>query len=115
MDPLSIAASCVALTGITAKIGTEITRFVVRYREFKDDLTGLSRLITELNLALSVLNDDLDPVQGECRVPSSFRPHLTPMLDNCQGILSELQSLFGRYTSRSITMGDVWERQGPES
>ncbi|KAK5652370.1 hypothetical protein OQA88_10562 [Cercophora sp. LCS_1] len=43
MDPLSIAASYAGLLGTALKLGTEITQFVIRHREFKDDLAAPAR------------------------------------------------------------------------
>jgi len=108
MDPLSIAGTCVALTGTATKLGTELTRFVMRCRESKDDLAGMARQISSLKMALELLSDDLKPEEGACRVPDSFRPQLNPMLDNCRDILTELGSILSAYTARPKSTGVKW-------
>ncbi|KAK1758769.1 hypothetical protein QBC47DRAFT_409613 [Echria macrotheca] len=101
MDPLSIASSCLAVAGAAVKVGTDITRFIIRCREAKDDLTALSRQTADLNLVLGLLKDDLAPEEGPCRVPPSFQPQLGPIIDNCNSILAEVDALLSKYQPRS--------------
>ena len=90
MDPLSIAAACLSIIGAIDKASTAITGFVRTFRKTRQDLTTISKQLTELAMILDLLREENDGAEADGRVPESLKRQILSVLSNCGAILDQL-------------------------
>ncbi|KAK0648352.1 hypothetical protein B0T16DRAFT_408072 [Cercophora newfieldiana] len=99
MDPLSITASCLAITAAVTKTATAITVFVRSYRDALQDLGAVSGQLTELRMILDQLREEGGDVENI--IPSSLNMQILSILGNCDNIMKQLDDVMLKYRGRS--------------
>jgi hypothetical protein len=91
MDPLSITAAAVSLTGAVGKTTVLIADFVRAMRSARKDLVSTSRHLGELSSTLDLLrNDDTEGL------PEAHRSQIRSILTSCESILGNLDTELGK-------------------
>jgi hypothetical protein len=110
MDPLSITASCLAITGSIVKVSMAIASFTITYRETFQDLTAITGQLTQLGMIIDRLKDDSDG--AEDIMPEALKAQIRSILDNCDDTIRQLSDVMQRYQGRTGKM--KWALYGKE-
>src|ERR1700750_1224706 len=107
MDPLSITAGCVALITAISTCTKCITSFAVSCRDARQDLASLSRELSDLDMTLNILKDDVD-ANASHPLPQSLRKRICGIMENCDKVLNELQALVKKYDGDGLEIKTRW-------
>lgn len=98
MDPLSIGASCIAVLSAAAQASKLVRDFLRKRRDARSDLGRLNREISDLELVLQSLRDvENEGYFSKAGVPSRMQDQLIALVDNCNRVLTEIQSILDEY------------------
>jgi hypothetical protein len=111
MDPISITAACVSLTGSIAKTSIAVTTFVRAVRSARSDLDAVSRELASLTTLLELIAEDAKDVKA---FPDTLRRHIAGILANCELVLLEIRRLIEKYYKHGITKSSQWALFGGE-
>ncbi|KAJ3563343.1 hypothetical protein NP233_g9000 [Leucocoprinus birnbaumii] len=111
MDPISITTSCLALISAVTGGARCITEFVVNCRDARRDLAAVSRELSELEMTLHILKNDTDGNKRN-QLPEKLCKPICDIMQNCLGVLSELQVLLKRYDGQGLDRAARWAISG---
>lgn len=92
-DPLSIAASCIAVMTAVGQTTRLVRDFVRTYRNARTDLVRLSQEISVLDLILQSLHDIVSDGTGIAGVPPRVLEQLDTIIRDCGSILDNIQAV----------------------
>ena len=88
MDPLSIAAGAAGFVALTIQLSDKVASFIKSWKNAREDVLALNRLVEQLTKAFSVLHESLERCRLSPDVVGLVRSHLQP----CQSSLAQLVS-----------------------
>jgi hypothetical protein len=91
MDPLSITAAAVSLTGAVVKTTAIISDFVRTVRSARQDMISTSRHLGELSSTLDLLRDNTD------RLPEGIRLQIRSILIGCESTLGDIDTALDKH------------------
>ena len=92
-DPLSIAASCIAVMTAVGQTTRLVRDFVRTYRNARTDLVRLSQETSGLDLILQSLHDIVSDGTGIAGVPPQVLEQLDTIIRDCGSILDNIQAV----------------------
>jgi hypothetical protein len=107
MEPLSLAAGCVALVGTVAKVSIQIRSFVQDVREAKCDLDAVRR---ELDFITGIL-EQIQAKGAEQTLPERLYCSVSGIVESCGHIIDQVENLLFKYSRRGIK-DVVWAHSG---
>jgi len=111
MDPLSIATGCITLIVAVGDCTRRIKNFVVSCRDAQKDLAAMSRDLSDLDMTLHILKNDTEANESN-QLPANLRQRIRDIMDNCNGALSELKTLLGKYDAAGLQSSTKWALSG---
>jgi len=111
MDPLSIATGCLALITAVGNSVRCIKDFAVSCRDARQDLTVMSRELSDLDMTLHILKDDTE-ANGPDQLPEDLRQRICDIMENCNSVLVELEALLKRYDGAGLDRAARWALSG---
>ncbi|KAM0427901.1 hypothetical protein ACHAPT_007360 [Fusarium lateritium] len=113
MDPLSIAAACIAFVQAADKTITTIRRFILDCRDARSDLSAVNRELSDLKLTLNLL-EDLVPDGNETGdpLPSSIREDIRSIIKNYLDVAKEIDNVLVEYRGRFAVAS--WAAEGKQ-
>ncbi|KAK4185120.1 hypothetical protein QBC35DRAFT_440076 [Podospora australis] len=100
MDPLSIAASCIALLEIVGKTASTVTTFSRGCREARSDLTAVAGELSQLQLVLELLKHDIAVVDTQI-IPESLQTQALAIIKNCSAVISAIETTIEKCSGTS--------------
>ncbi|KAH8652154.1 hypothetical protein BX600DRAFT_553601 [Xylariales sp. PMI_506] len=111
MDPLSITTGCVGLIATVAHTTKCITKFVVDCRDAQKDLAAVSRELSDLEMTLHILKNDVDTNKSN-QLPENLRKRICAIMGNCDSVLGDLDKLITKYEGGGIERNARWALSG---
>ena len=118
MDPFSLTAGCVGIISGIAQTSAAIREFVRDVREARGDLSATARHLTELEMTISLINDDHNSDHGNGTasvsglIPESMTPQTAAVIRSCRDILGAVDALMDRYNPRRHRTALKWALKG---
>lgn len=106
MDPLSIASASAGLLSSIASLTLTITKFVSSVRNARNDMDGVRRELSSLQLCVEALQNDIQDPQ--IQYPPSLQRSLVDVLRNCDGVTKEMETLLKQSTANSLGKRIKW-------
>lgn len=111
MDPLSIATATLTLISTLSTCTHLVKDFAIGCRDARQDLTALSRELSDLDMTLHILKDDYSPSEDDGgnkktgdgasqqrqKLPDDLRQRIVSIMENCNGVLDQLKALLKKY------------------
>lgn len=110
MDPLSITAACGGLLSTIATLTVQITRFVGDVRESALEMSGMRRELSEVSFYVERLQDDTS--QDNIPYPAALKDNLLGVLDNCNVIIVDMQTVLQKMSSGNLGRRIQWRQLG---
>lgn len=112
MDPVTITGSCVGLLSSIATLTIHITRFVGDVRDSRKDMDSVRRELSSLSFCVESLIDD---TSGDSTLyPDSLKLNLISVLTNCDGVMTEMNSLLESLSSKTLGRRVQWALSGQD-
>jgi hypothetical protein len=111
MDPLSITAACLALLSAVSKATRFVTDFVVSCREARNDITAVSRELSDLDITLHILKHGAEASELN-QLPEDLRQHVHHIMVNCTTVLVDLEALLRKYQGPGLDRAVKWTLSG---
>ena len=100
MDPFTIATTCVGLISAIAQLSSQIKQFVSNFRDTRKDLESVTAELQSLSMCLECLQNDYS--NERVSYPENFSKSLLAVLQNCEGVTTQMQALLDRASSASV-------------
>ena len=110
MDPFTITATCVGLIGAIAQLTSQIKSFVSDFRDTRKDLESVTAELQSLSMCLECLHNDYS--KESVSYPNSISKSLFAVLQNCEGVTSQMQALLSQISSLSVNKRLQWAMRG---
>ncbi|KAK1757055.1 hypothetical protein QBC47DRAFT_174591 [Echria macrotheca] len=112
-DPLSIAASCIAVITAAGQTAKVVRDFVRDFSHGQADVSCLSQEISQLNDVLQSIRDvEQSGDIGQARVPQRMQAQLIALVDNCRRVLAEIDEILTWYLGGSGARAAHWALSG---
>lgn len=111
MDPLSIIAGCVALTGTALTVSDHVRSFARRYSSASSDLDAVLQELQSLQQIVDALKIDLTRERGN-NLPDSLKKQLLDIIGNCCDVLQELDNFLIRQAGSRAGEALRWSMTG---
>jgi hypothetical protein len=108
MDPLSISTGCLALLTAVAQTTVAITNFIRSYRDARDDLTGVTRELSELSIVLQLLKDDSALEGDKAAIPEPLQKQIASIITNCTAVVTRINNVLQKFSTESKTDKVKW-------
>lgn len=106
MDPLSIAASCVALVSATVKTSVSVNSFIREVRDARADLDVISRELLSLRTVLELLAEDTsNPITP---FPAPLQKQILGIVKNCNVVVCEIGGVLKRHEKSKLGRSGYW-------
>ncbi|KAF6518547.1 hypothetical protein HZS61_002625 [Fusarium oxysporum f. sp. conglutinans] len=105
MDPLSVAASCVALIQVAEKTFTAIKSFIIDCKGARGDLGAINHELSDLKLTLHLLQG-LIPEDGELFssiVSCNVEEQIQGIIANCLDVTKDIDKVLSEHRGRAAT------------
>ena len=107
MDPLSITTGCLSLLSAISTSTRLVIDFIVSCREARDDITAVSRELSDLDITLHILKHEAEADDLK-RLPKDLRQHIRDIMVNCTAVLTDLDALLREYQGTGLDHGAKW-------
>ena len=111
MDPISIATGCLSLLSAVSNGIRIATDFVVSCREARNDITAMSRELSDLDITLHILKDEAETNELN-QLPEDLRQHIHDIMVNCTTVLIDLEALLRKYKGLGLDRAAKWALSG---
>ncbi|EXL65403.1 hypothetical protein FOPG_18367 [Fusarium oxysporum f. sp. conglutinans race 2 54008] len=114
MDPLSVAASCVALIQVAEKTFTAIKSFIIDCKGARGDLGAINHELSDLKLTLHLLQG-LIPEDGELFssiVSCNVEEQIQGIIANCLDVTKDIDKVLSEHRGRFAAAS--WAVQGKQ-
>ncbi|KAH7110640.1 hypothetical protein B0J13DRAFT_591111 [Dactylonectria estremocensis] len=114
MDPLSVAASCVALIQVAEKTFTAIKSFIIDCKGASGDLGAINQELSDLKLTLHLLQD-LIPEDSELSssiISCNVEEHIQGIIANCLDVTKDIDKVLSEHRGRFAAAS--WAAQGKQ-
>lgn len=107
MDPLSITTACLSLLSAISTATRLVIDFIVSCREARDDITAVSRELSDLDITLHILKHEAEA--NELRqLPEDLRQYICDIMVNCTTVLTDLEALLRKYQGSRLDNATKW-------
>jgi regulator of replication initiation timing len=112
MDPFTIATTCVGLISAIAQLSSQIKQFVSNFRDTRKDLESVTAELQSLSMCLECLQNDYS--NERVSYPENISKSLLAVLQNCEGVTTQMQALLDRASSASVNKRLQWAMHGSQ-
>jgi hypothetical protein len=112
MDPFTIATTCVGLISAIAQLSSQIKQFVSNFRDTRKDLESVTAELQSLSMCLECLQNDYS--NERVSYPENISKSLLAVLQNCEGVTTQMQALLDRASSASVNKRLQWAVHGSQ-
>lgn len=110
MDPFTITATCVGLVSAITQLTSQIKTFVGEFRDARKDLESVTAELQSLSLCLECLQSDYS--NARISYPDSISKSLLGVLQNCDNVTTQMQTLLDQTSSLSMQKRLQWAMHG---
>lgn len=107
MDPLSITTGCLSLLSAISTATRLVIDFIVSCREARDEITAVSRELSDLDITLHILKHEAEENELK-RLPEGLRQYIRDIMVNCTTVLNDLDALLREYKGTGLENATKW-------
>jgi Fungal N-terminal domain of STAND proteins len=107
MDPLSITTGCLSLLSAISTATHLVIDFIVSCREARDDITAVSRELSDLDITLHILKHEAEANELK-QLPEDLRQYIRDIMVNCTTVLTDLHALLREYKGTGLDYATKW-------
>jgi hypothetical protein len=111
MDPLSITTACLSLLSAISTATHLVMDFIVSCREARDDISAVSRELSDLDITLHILKHEAEANELK-HLPEDLRHHTRNIMVNCNTVLTDLDVLLREYQGTGLVHATKWALVG---
>ena len=107
MDPLSITTACLSLLSAISTATHLVIDFIITCREARDDITAVSRELSDLDITLHILKHEAEANELK-QLPEGLRQYIRDIMANCTTVLADLEALLRKYQGTGLDISTKW-------
>ena len=107
MDPLSITTACLSLLSAISTATHLVIDFIVSCREARDDITAVSRELSDLDITLHILKHEAE-ADGLKQLPDDLHQYIRDIMVNCTTVLTDPDALLRECRGTGLDLAAKW-------